>query len=99
MKPGNAQLEDHTEGDAHGVADQVAPEEAEAQDEAAQRRLADRVDPGCVIELTDLNYRGESECQGRDPPSPDPRQDQPEEQEQGDAQSVSPAKLARNCGR
>ena len=84
MKPGNAQLEDRTEGDARGVADQVAPEEAEAQDEAAQRRPADCVDPGGVIELTDLNQRGKSECHGRDPPSSDPGKNQTEEQKQGE---------------
>ena len=57
MKPGQAQVKEQAEGDSRGIADQVAPEEAEAQDQSAQRRPADRVDPGRMIELADLDQR------------------------------------------
>ena len=48
------------------VAGQVAPEEAEAKDQAAQRRLADRVDPGGVIQLAEFDGDGESHRQQGD---------------------------------
>src|SRR5437773_1697210 len=63
-KPDHAAFDGNTEADSHGIAGQVAPEEAKTQHQAPQRRPADRVDPGCMIQLTDLDQErnGQGEC-------------------------------------
>src|SRR6516165_6702467 len=59
-------FEDDADYNPGSVASQVAPEKAEAEDQPAQRRLADGVDPGGMIELAEFNRDGEEHCQQGD---------------------------------
>src|SRR5829696_4742112 len=54
---------------AHAVADQVAPQEPEAQHQPADPHPADAVYPGCAVELADFD--GETKEAGRRRDTPD----------------------------
>ena len=56
------------ETNAHGVAGQVAGDEAGPEDQGSRRRPADGVDPGCMIELAHLDEEGERQGQEGDAP-------------------------------
>ena len=70
-----------TQANPRSVAGQVAPQEAKAQDQPAQRRLADRVDPGGVVQLAELDSDGERHRQQGDRPGRGPGQEQADAEE------------------
>jgi hypothetical protein len=72
-----------TQPDTHGVAGQVAPQEAEPQDRSAERRAADRVDPRGVVQLADLDQQRDEQGQGGHPSGRGPGHQQPYAQEGG----------------
>ena len=56
-------FDDDPEPNADSVADEVAPHEVEPQDQPAQRGVPDRVDPGGMVQLADLDQHGERDRQ------------------------------------
>jgi hypothetical protein len=72
----DGEFDQDTQADPQGVAGQVAPHEVEAEDQTAQCRPADRVDPGSVVQLADLDRHRDRQRQGGDLLRGRPGQDQ-----------------------
>ena len=86
-----SEVDQHADPHSQSVAGQVAPQEAEAQDQPAERRPPDRVDPGGVIQLADLDATENAIARRATRRVEAPGKRTPNPRNAASAQSVSPA--------